>query len=46
MSNDMICNIEEGKLKINLKIEIGRVSLSQLKIAELFEAMKNETKCE
>lgn len=42
MSNDMICNIEEG----NLKIEIGTVSLSQLKIAELFEAMKNETKCE
>ena len=41
----MICNIEDGKLK-NLKIEIGTVSLSQLKIAKLFEAMKNETKCE
>ena len=41
MSNDMIIyNTEDGKSKINLKLENGTVWLNQLEIAELFETTK------
>ena len=41
MNNDMIIyNTEDGKSKINLKLENGTVWLNQLEIAELFETTK------
>ena len=41
MSNDLIIyNTEDGKAKINLKLEDGTVWLSQLEIAELFQSSK------
>mgnify|MGYP001020975567 FL=1 len=41
MSSDMIIyNTEDGKSKINLKLENGTVWLNQLEIAELFETTK------
>ena len=41
MRNDMIIyNTEDGKSKINLKLENGTVWLNQLEIAELFETTK------
>ena len=41
MSNDLIIyNTEDGKAKINLKLEDGTIWLSQLEIAELFQSSK------
>ncbi len=41
MSNDLIIyNTEDGKAKINLKLEEGTIWLSQLEIAELFQSSK------
>ncbi len=41
MSNDLIIyNTEDGKAKINLKLEDGKIWLSQLEIAELFQSSK------
>lgn len=41
MSNDIIIyNTEDGKAKINLKLENGTVWLNQLQIAELFQTSK------
>ena len=41
MSNDLIIyNTEDGKAKINLKLEDGPIWLSQLEIAELFQSSK------
>jgi len=41
MSNDLIIyNTEDGKVKINLKLEDGTIWLSQLEIAELFQSSK------
>lgn len=41
MSNELIIyNTEDGKAKINLKLEDGTIWLSQLEIAELFQSSK------
>jgi len=41
MSNELIIyNTEDGKAKINLKLEEGTIWLSQLEIAELFQSSK------
>ena len=41
MSDDLIIyNTEDGKAKINLKLEDGTIWLSQLEIAELFQSSK------
>ena len=41
MSNKIIIyNTEDGKSKINLKLEDGTVWLNQLQIAELFQTTK------
>ena len=40
MNNIIIYNTEDGKSKINLKLEDGTVWLNQLQIAELFQTTK------